>query len=495
MFERTRIAARSMTEQRAIIDIGSNTVRMVIYGGPPRAPMVLFNEKVTARLGRGVADSGMLSTKSKGAALAALGRFATLIKLHDVRSVKTVATAAVRDAGNGAVFLEAVTALGLSPRLLSGEEEAIASATGVIGAFPGARGVVADLGGGSLELVHVDGQLCEHGTSLPLGALRLPQLRGDGPVKFGQRIHKVVKSAKWQCPASETLYLVGGSHRAFARFAMQALNWPLDDPHGFELAPDDALRICRMVLRARAPEAIPGLAPSRQASLPDTAALLKVLLKEIRPERLVFSSWGLREGLLHASLSPAARAQDPLLAGVSKFAAVIGVSTADAAMVAGWTAAANPADGAHHENLRLAATMLALGAQRLEPNLRAQHAAEWALRKRWIGVDAEGRAVMAACILANCGRNAISPVGLERLASPESLREAQAWGLAIRLCRRFSGVSPQALANSKLSVEGGQLILSVQQGFSALYTDTIEKDLRALADKLGLQPAFRRTAA
>lgn len=483
-----------MIDQRAIIDIGSNTVRMVIYGGPPRAPVILFNEKVTARLGRGVAETGLLSGKSKAAALAALGRYAALIELHGVRSVETVATAAVRDAANGAKFLEAVAALGLNPRLLSGEEEAVTSAMGVIGAFPGARGVVADLGGGSLELVHVDGQECEHGTSLPLGALRLPQLRAGGSVTFGQRIRKVVKSAKWTCPPGETLYLVGGSHRAIARFAMQALTWPLDDPHGFELSPEDALRICRMVMRAKVPALVPGLAPSRQVGLSDTAALLAVLLKQIRPSRLVFSSWGLREGLLHSALAAPARAQDPLLAGVSTFAETLGVSAADAAMVAGWTAAALPADGAHRESLRLAATMLALGAQRLEPNLRAQHAAEWALRKRWIGVDSEGRAVMAACILANAGRNAISPVGLERLASPESLREAQAWGLAIRLCRRFSGISAQALANSALTVDGARLVLSVQPGFGALYTDPIEKDLRALAEKLGLQPVFQLAA-
>lgn len=494
MVVRTRTVGRGMNDQRAIIDIGSNTVRMVIFGGPQRAPSALFNEKVTARLARGVIDNGLLSDKSMAIALTGLARFAELLKLRDVREVEVVATAAVRDAQNGGKFLAQVERLGLKPRLLSGEEEAVTSAMGVLGSFPGARGVVADLGGGSLELVHVEGEACEHGISLPLGTLRLPKLRDGGNAKFARRIHRVVRSADWQCQEGEALYLVGGSTRAFARVAMNEMAWPLDDPNGFELPPERALQICRSLLRGsllRVPE---GIGASRMAALPDTAALLSALIKEIRPERLVFSSWGLREGLLYASLGKAPREQDPLLAGVFAFAETMGIPAAHGAMVAGWTAEANPADGAHRESLRLAATMLALASQRLEPNLRAGHACDWALRKRWIGINAEGRAVMAACVLANGGRASPPMADLERLASPQSLREAQIWGLAIRLCRRLSGVSPQALANSRLTVEDGTLVLAVREDLKPLFTDTVEKDLRALAERLDLQPTFRLLA-
>ncbi|HWU03235.1 MAG TPA: exopolyphosphatase, partial [Novosphingobium sp.] len=179
-----KLQADTRDDLRAIIDIGSNTVRMVIYAGPPRAPTVLFNEKVTARLGKGVAEDGRLSPKSRATALAALSRFALLLRLHGVRDVRTVATAAARDASDGAAFLDEVRALGLTPRLLSGEEEAIASAHGVLAGFPGARGIVGDLGGGSLELIDIDGTGCTHGVSLPLGTLRLPALRAEGPTKF-----------------------------------------------------------------------------------------------------------------------------------------------------------------------------------------------------------------------------------------------------------------------------------------------------------------------
>ncbi len=491
MRPRTPSALRSMTEQRAVIDIGSNTVRLVIYGGPMRAPSVLLNEKITARLGKGVAETGHLTEKAAGVTLAALARFALVLQMRGVTEVKTVATAAVRDAANGTDFLSSVRALGLDPRLLSGVEEAVASANGVLGAFPGAQGVVADLGGGSLELVHVAAGQCHHGTSLPFGTLRLPHLRAAGPAVFARGIRKAIDDAAWHCAEGEALYLVGGSHRALARYAMHQLNWPLDDPHGFEIMPEAALSLSRAVLRGKLPADVPGLAASRLASLPDTAALLAALVREVRPERLVFSAWGLREGLIQMGLSPAERAQDPLVAGVSAFTEALGCPSAIAAMVAGWTTAANPADGESNESLRLAATMLALAAHRVEPNLRAELVADWALRKRWIGADTRGRAMMATCALASSGRLAALP-DLSAVISPASQREAVLWGLAIRLCRRFSSGSAQALSNSSLFVEGPQLVLAVREPYPALVTDPVEKDLRQLAERLGLQPSFRR---
>src|ERR1700712_478728 len=173
---RNRIRA-GMDQRRAVIDIGSNTVRMVIYAGPPRAPSVVFNEKVTAKLGKALAETGLLSDKAAGAALSALARYAVLLKVQGITKVETVATAAVRDAANGPEFLAKIAALGLSPRLLSGQEEAVTSAWGVLAAFPDAHGIVADLGGGSLELTDIAGDTCEHGVSFPWGSLRLRALR------------------------------------------------------------------------------------------------------------------------------------------------------------------------------------------------------------------------------------------------------------------------------------------------------------------------------
>ena len=479
-----------MNDPRAIIDIGSNTVRMVIYGGPPRAPAILFNEKVTAKLGKGVAENGRLSAKSMASALAALRRFAALLRLNGVTDWQCVATAAVRDATNGGGFIADVAALGLEPRLLSGEEEALASARGVMAAFPGASGVVADLGGGSLELVDIDAQTCSHGVSMPLGTLRLAKLRSAGGAQFSQQVHAILAEAEWTGGQGLPLYLVGGSWRALARYAMQRENWPLDDPHGYAISLERALTLSESVCADNAIREIPGLSKSRIASLPDAAALLSVLAREIMPFRLVFSSWGLREGLLNGRLTPETQTQDPLLAGVASFCEMLGVSTSTATMVAGWTTLSNPPNGSGGETLRLAATLLALASMQIEPNMRAEQAADWAMRKRWTGIDARGRAILAMTVLANAGRAAI-PESLLRLADHDALREAATWGLAIRLCRKFSGCSPTSLSGSALTCEPGLLVLTVRKPLDALLSDIVERDLSLLASWLGLEPEVR----
>lgn len=487
---------------RAIIDIGSNTIRLVIYGGPARAPSVLYNEKVTARLGRAVAESGRLSDRASTQALAVLARFETLLRLRGVSDVQTAATAAVRDASNGGEFLERVAALGLEPRLLSGEEEAITSASGVMAAFPGAKGVVGDLGGGSLELVDIDGHDLAHGTSLPLGTLRLPALRAPGPDKFGRRVRTMMQAVDWRGQHDQTLYLVGGSLRALARYAMVRREWPIDDPHGFELPAEEALTVARGLASGKALRTLSeverkrlaglfGISASRLASLPDAAALVGVLVRELRPQRLIFSAWGLREGLLARRLSAAQLKLDPLQTGIRAFVQVRSPWAAEAgASVAAWTAPVCGSLGPGWEGLRQAATMIALASMHIEPNLRAEEATDWALRKRWIGIDSAGRAMMALTAMANSGRTAIPPE-LLRLAPIGALREAQAWGLATRLARRFTGALRPALEGSALIVERGRLVLAARADLASLYNETVDKDMRLLAECLGLTSEFR----
>jgi exopolyphosphatase/guanosine-5'-triphosphate,3'-diphosphate pyrophosphatase len=476
-------------QSRAIIDIGSNTVRLVIYGGPVRAPTVLHNEKVTARLGKSVAENGRLGDRASTTALAALARYRVLLALKGVDRVDVVATAAVRDASNGRAFLEKVTAMGFSPRLLSGEEEAVTSAHGVLGAFPGATGVVGDLGGGSLELVDIDNVTCRHGVSMPLGTLRLSRMRATGDRLFAQAVAKALKKAAWEAEPGSTLYLVGGSLRAFARFAMAQLHWPIDDPHGFVLDAPEALRLARNLAR-RKPDtlrAMTGISTGRMNSLPDTAALLGVLIRRLRPGKVVFSAWGLREGLLYEDMPAGTRGQDPLVAGMSAFVQEHGIPAHIGAMVAGWTVAAAPPSGIERrERLRLAATMLCLAASTVEPNLRGDIARDWGLRKRWIGAATTERVMLAVAMLAHTGQTEVPPP-LAALIPPAALREAQTWGLATRLCRRFSTCAPQGLSGSALTIEGNRLVLSVQPALAALVNEGVERDLRALASHLGLK--------
>lgn len=486
---RDAITGQSGSDQQAVIDIGSNTVRLVIYGGPARAPVVLLNEKVSARLGKGVAENGKLTEKAMKAALVALGRYAALLRARGIGRVHTVATAATRDAANGAEFLEKVTALGLSPRLLSGEEEALTGAAGVAGAFPAARGVVADLGGGSLELIHIAGTICEHGSSLPLGTLRLPALRSAGTAKFKRKVEELIAATGSRCEPGEALYLVGGSLRALARYHLHLIGSPIDDPHGLAMEPEALLTLCRKLQRSTVLAGVPGVAPARLATLPDTAALLAALIATTRPAQVIFSGWGLREGLIFNELPPAQRRADPFAAGVRAFAEPLGASPSVAAMIAGWTVGVVGSHDYEQENLRLSATILAIASQQIEPNLRSVTIVDWALHKRWIGICGASRAMLAACLLANANREI--PVDIALLATPDEIHQAVAWGLAIRLCRRLTGLAPQLFSSAELSRGEVELVLTLAPPVVALATDVVEKDLKLLAEHLSLRPVIQ----
>lgn len=476
-----------MSGKRAIIDIGSNTVRLVIYNGPPRAPVVLLNEKVTPRLGRDVARTGLLSDKAMQIALAALRRYAALIAMMEIADVQTVATAASRDARNGPEFLNKIEALGLRPRLLSGKEEACTSAMGVISAFPGARGVAGDLGGGSLELTRIAGDACHEAVTLPLGTLRLPEMREGGDEAFAGLVRQSLRDAGWKQRRAEPFYIVGGSWRALALYAMAQLDWPLDDPHDLELLPDDAARICTDLAAGRMETQVSRISSSRLESLPHAAALLLALVHTLRPSRIVFSSWGLREGLLHSSLDEATRRLDPVIEGIGAFVKRYDVDPDTAVRIADWIAEAMPEAQGEDRPVWLAATMLSLAAMRTEPNVRSEEAMDWALRKRWIGLNSRGRALVATAVLANNGDTQI-PQALERFAEPQEFERAVRWGLAVRLARKLTNGNAAALARTGLRRRDGRLVLSLDETTACLVSPGIAKIFARLADRLGLKP-------
>ncbi|QUL38069.1 Ppx/GppA family phosphatase [Erythrobacter sp. JK5] len=476
------------TPGRAIIDIGSNTVRLVVYGGTMRAPTVLLNEKVTAQLGRDIATTGKLADEAIALAMRGLRRFSLLLEDLGVDDVQTVATAAVREASNRDDFLNPLRELGFDPRILSGEEEAVLSAHGVLGAFPGAAGTVVDLGGGSLELVEIEQGDTHDAVSLPLGTLRLPEYRGDSHAAMRKALNKALKKGAPVSAGDRPLYLVGGTLRTMAVFAMQEQGHPLSDPHGFELTARQARKLAR-ALAQETPESLNArdrITSMRAEKLPDAAVLLEALLARLSPSRVVFSSWGLREGLVFDGLEPHARAQDPLLAGVSVFATQRGAPPTLAAKIAAWTVDAAPARAHGSERLRLAATMLALASMQIEPNIRMPQAIDWALHKRWIAVDSRDRAMLAAAIAAN-GNHLDLPGDLHELAGEDALEEAIRWGLSVRLARRLGGRSARSLQVSRLMARDGELVLRLARSHSDLFGIPTEKDLQLLADRLGLR--------
>jgi hypothetical protein len=195
----------------AIIDIGSNSVRLVVYSGATRAPSVLFNEKVMAGLGRGLDATGGLSREAQARALTAMSRFRLLVDRMGVVRTRVFATAAVREATNGAAFLHEVRRLGFEPLVLSGEEEGRLAGLGVLSGIPDANGVTGDLGGGSLELADIAGGAVRRRVSLPLGVLRIAAMPSKSPRALLATLCRELKKADFAAiGAGRPFYMIGG---------------------------------------------------------------------------------------------------------------------------------------------------------------------------------------------------------------------------------------------------------------------------------------------
>ncbi|HST35159.1 MAG TPA: Ppx/GppA family phosphatase [Allosphingosinicella sp.] len=477
------------TEQPvAIIDIGSNSVRLVVYSGATRIPSVIFNEKVLAGLGR---EPGEIGEEAQARALATLDRFRILVRQMGVVRTRVVATAAVREASNGAQFLARVRRFGFDPEVLSGEEEGKRAGQGVISAIPDADGIVGDLGGGSRELVEVSDGKVGARASLPLGVLRLDALAGKGDASFAKKVAKQVRAAGFEgAAAGRPFYLVGGSWRTLARLDMALRRHPLPITHQYDMAIERPRELKEGLAKLDKNEFrdIPSVSLSRFPTLPNATALLDALVKVLEPGRLTVSSFGIREGILYDELSPKERALDPLIEAAREAGAGLGRFEQHGDMLDAWLAPAFD-DGPKMARLRLAACLLADIAWAAHPDFRAERGIDMALHGNWVAIDGPGRVMLAQALFCNFGGGRALPYpAIAALCTEQELARASAWGFAMRLGQRLSGGVATGLRNSRLTREGGSLRLEVSGKDKALVGETVERRLKTLANEMGLRP-------
>lgn len=487
----------------AVIDIGSNSIRLVLYRLEGRAVWTVFNEKVLAGLGRELATTGRLSEKGVEIAVTALKRFAAV--LDGVKPAQTfvAATAAVREAQDGQAFCERVAAeTGLIIRVLSGEEEARYAALGVIGGTPDAEGVVADLGGSSLELIGVRGGAVGAGVTLPLGPFALAAANGSDDGDPRDAIASRLKSAGDY--RADTLYAVGGAWRSLAQMHMAHARYPLHIVHQYEMDAGEALEIARLIAHSsRASlERWKGLSKKRAETIPHAAMVLEGLIERLGLKRIVLSAWGVREGLLFEALDEATATADPLLAGCAALGSRQGVSPGLPGAVLGWIAPVVevlPKAFGRERDRRLAdaACRLADLGARLHPDHRIELAFDQVLRAPIPGQTHAERAFLAAAVNARYGGAAGTPEPetVERLLNPEQTAAARALGLAIRLACDLSGRAPQLLANARIEAVDGVLVLSATEGYAdVLLGEQTRRRGKALAEALGLKLDIRNGA-
>ncbi len=478
----------------AIIDIGSNSVRLVAYSSATRIPSVIFNEKVMAGLGSEMAATGTLGEEARTRALRALDRFCLLTRQMGVVRTRTVATAAVREASNGEAFLDEVRALGLDPSVLSGKEEARMAGLGVISAIPDADGLVGDLGGGSLELVSVAKRKAKQAVSLPLGVLRLDALAAGGDAAFAKKVGKAIAAAGFAGKAEgKPLYLVGGSWRALAQFDMALADHPLPVTHQHAMQPGRPAKLAEALrtFGAEGLREIASISSTRIESLPAANRLLAALVEALRPTSLVVSSFGIREGLLYDELDPAQRARDPLIEAAREAGAGLGRFAQHGDLLDAWIAPAFD-DSPRQARLRLASCLLSDIAWAAHPDFRAERGIDMALHGNWVAIDAPGRVMLALALFRAFGGGRDLPYpAIADLCTPEELARAGLWGLAMRLGQRFSGGVAAGLERSRLLRNGASLVLEVRRADAGLIGETVERRLRSFAAELGLEAGIK----
>ena len=486
-------AGRADRAPYAIVDIGYNSVRLVVYDQLGRAPLPRFNEKSLCRLGEGLAQTGAIQPEGFRRTVQAARRFRAIAEAMGVTRIEATATEAIRRASNGPELAAAITAeSGLAVRILSGAEEARFATLGVISGFFRPVGLVGDMGGGSLEIAEaLDDHVGERWVSLPLGALPVEALLAEGPGEAKRRVDAILRENLPPEFARPVFYAVGGGWRAFAKAHMEAVGAPVRVVHGYTLTAAEARGFAKTLLRLTPAKlaTTPGVADRRARTLPAAAFTLDRVLKRLAPERVVFSALGLREGFLYSQLDEAERYLDPLVEGAQLVGLPLARVPDFAPALVPWTADLFPDEAPAQRRLRVAVCALSDIAWRDHPDLRAEESFRRLLQFPFIGVDHAERVFVAAAIHARYAGRLDAPclnpaIGL---LSPALRRRAQILGRAILLAYRFSGGAPAMLAGANLRVEAGCVRLEVAAAARAPDSEVVGDRLKLLAAALGVK--------
>lgn len=480
-----------------VIDVGSNSIRLVVYDALTRTPLPFFNEKVMVGLGRGLAAAGRLEPERAREAIATLERFAELARIMRLEQVIAVATAAVREALDGRAFVaEVERRSGFKLRVLSGPEEAELSALGVVAAIPDADGLMGDIGGSSLELVALERGRPGRQATAPLGPFRLADASRNDPAAARRLVDEHLASLDWLKEVRDRhFYVVGGNWRALARIHMEKVDYPIRVIHHYRLGYGDALALAGLVARLSGAslKRLGGVARERRDVLPLAALVLERLLMATEPRDVIFSAYGLREGVLYKRWDQAIRARDPLIDACITIAEIYEQTPEFGFALHDWMAPLFGSESAEERRLRLAACLLCDLAWREHPDYRAEHAFLRVLRLPVVGIDHPGRVFLALAAAARYPGGGFRHPSL-RLLEEEKRIHARTVGLAVRLGDNLAGKSADALRQTALRIEGKKLVLKFKSGAPPLMGDSVRKRLKALAELLRLEPGVEGAA-
>lgn len=476
-----------------VVDVGSNSIRLVVFDGAARSPAYFYNEKVMAGLGQDMATTGRLNPSGVERGFAALRRFAALAKGMGIEPLTCVATAAVREAEDGPEFQKRVEReTGLKLWVIDGEEEARLSAQGVLLGWPEAKGLVCDIGGNSMELAEVEGGKVGRRATSQLGPFRLQQVQG-GKDGLRKHIRKIMAELAEQVGTDhERIYLVGGSWRAIARLDMERTGYPMTVLHEYRMTPDSVGETVDWIaendlnqLRGRV-----GISSSRMELVPLASRVLSELIATFKPAELAVSSYGIREGLLYEQMSDRLRKRDPLIE-LARFterqmARMPGFGKKLYQFLLPIFQDAPP----ERERLIRAACLMHDTTWRAHPDYRAEVCFDNVTRANMAALSHSERVFLGLALLHRYknSRSKSPMVPLFELLSKDDLREAEILGKAMRFGAMFSIDDPSEAGELVYRPDDGQLELKLTPTGRSLAGEVVESRFKSLCNAMGVEP-------
>lgn len=488
----------------AIVDIGSNSVRLVAYDGLDRAPLPMFNEKALCALGNGVVTTGKLPKQGIEKALVALKRFRVMTEIMGITNIYVIATAAARDASNGAEFLQAAEdALGgAKVTLLSGAREAELSALGVISGVHKPDGIAGDLGGGSLELVDIRAGQLGTGVTLPLGGLALMDASGRSP----KAAVKIARDAFARCDMlgplqGRTFYAVGGTWRALAKLHMMQTEYPVRVMHGYTMSARDCAELVSLVARSE-PGALPSIeavSSARRPLLAYGAVVLDELMRRARPKNIVISTFGVREGMLYEALDAGRQHQDPLLIAAGKLNKLLSRSSAYGDDLVRWTAgfvtSSDLSETAEEQRLRDAACLLSEINWRAHPDYRGYDSGNIVISAQLPGIDHPGRQFLSrVASLRYLGVDDSQPEAAGNLLTPRWIERANVLASVIRVASILTAGMPGVLPRTPMRCVNGKVSVTLPPEFAGLMNERLQTRVKHVAKLLVLDAEVKIAA-
>ncbi|MBR0895538.1 exopolyphosphatase [Bradyrhizobium tropiciagri] len=488
---------RKRASSVAVIDIGSNSVRLVVYEAMARSLITIFNEKALCGLGREVQSTGLLATDAVNKALTALRRFRALCRIQQVGRVYAIATAACRDAKNGPDFIaQAERICGAKIEILTGPREAKLSALGVVSGIHNPNGIVGDLGGGSLELIDVKGNRVRSGVTLPLGSLALQDLSNKS-LKRAERIVKneLLGVAQLKTGRGRTFYAVGGTWRALARIHIIQSGYPLKVMHGYSIPAADALDFAQRLRRLAATDMlanIESIADARRPLLAYAALVLEYIIRVAQPKTIVFSTFGVREGLLYEMLPPAERAKDGLVCAAQNLNELLSRSARHARELTAWTdrlvRVVRLRETEEDRRLRHVACLLSDIGWRVHPDHRGEETLSLIMNGNFGSITHQGRAFVALSVFyryAGLSEENEPPPQIRALVTPAMDERARVLGAAFRVAHLITAARTGVLPLTHFRTQGRKLMLVFEHRMVDLVADRVGSRFRQLARLVG----------